>query len=249
MPSAVIIPARHASTRFPGKPLHLLAGKPLLQHVWDRCRTCRRVDRILVATDDARIADTATAFGAAVVMTDASHQSGTDRIAEAAALALPPGMDVINVQGDEPLIDPALVDAIAAFLDEGDPAAGMVTAVHALHDPAQIDDPNIVKCVLATGGRALYFSRSAIPHRRGTHPDQKWWRHMGIYGYRRAFLEQFVRWAPSPLEVTESLEQLRALENGAAIHCLITEHQSPGIDTPEQARALEARLAAGTEPA
>ena len=249
MPCAVIIPARYASTRFPGKPLHLLAGKPLVQHVWERTRRCRLPDRVLVATDDDRIAAAARGFGADVVMTSPDHQSGTDRIAEAAA-TLPPDMDVINVQGDEPLIDPDLVDRIADFLASGDPAAGMVTAVHALHDAADAENPDIVKCVLTTSGRALYFSRSLIPHRRGRHPQQTWWRHMGIYGYRRAFLEQFVQWPPSPLEVTESLEQLRALENGAAIHCLITSHDSPGVDTIQQAQAIESRLAAaGTESA
>ena len=243
MPVSIIIPARFASTRFPGKPLYKIAGRPLLQHVWERCRRCETVERILVATDDDRIAAAARDFGAEVAMTSPDHQSGTDRIAEAAA-SLPADHDIINVQGDEPLVQPGLISSIADFLQNGDPAAGMVTAVHAIHDPAQADDPNIVKCVLTSTGRALYFSRSRIPFPRSTAPGLELWRHMGIYGYRRAFLEQFVRWAPSPLELTESLEQLRALENGAAIQCIITSHDSPGIDTPEQAAALEGRIAA-----
>ncbi len=239
---AVIIPARYASTRFPGKPLHVIAGKPLVQHVWERCRGCRNVSRVAIATDDTRIAEAARGFGAEVCMTSPDHQSGTDRIAEAAC-AIPEATHVINVQGDEPLISPALVDELAARMI-ADPAIGMITAVHALQDATLLDNPNIVKCVLSRDGRALYFSRNRIPYPRGSHPGLTHWRHMGIYGFRRDFLEQFVRWEPSPLEVTESLEQLRALENGAAIHTVITDHESPGIDTPEQARAVETMLAA-----
>ncbi len=243
MSCAVIIPARYASTRFPGKPLHLIAGKPLIQHVWERCRTCRNIGSIIVATDDDRIATAARGFGANVCMTAPDHQSGTDRIAEAAR-SLPGATHVINVQGDEPLIPPQLVDELAARMT-GDPGIGMITAVHAVHDEALLDNPNIVKCVLTRDGRALYFSRSRIPHPRGSHPGLTNWRHMGIYGFSRAFLEQFVAWEPSPLEVTESLEQLRALENGAAIHVVITEHNSPGIDTPEQAREVEELIVQG----
>jgi 3-deoxy-manno-octulosonate cytidylyltransferase (CMP-KDO synthetase) len=243
MPCSIIIPARFASTRFPGKPLHLIAGKPLIQHVWERCRRCRLTERIVVATDDDRIAQTAMDFGAEVAMTSPDHQSGTDRIAEAASV-LPGNHDIINVQGDEPLVNPDLIDLIADTLVHGPAAIGMVTAVHPLLGETERSDPNIVKCVMSRSGRALYFSRSPIPFTRSHHPDQQWWRHMGIYGYRRPFLAQFVQWPPSPLEVTESLEQLRALENDATIHCLITSHDSPGIDTPEQAAALEAQLAA-----
>lgn len=238
MSCTVIIPARYASTRFPGKPLHVIAGKPLIQHVWERCRTCRNVTRIIVATDDERIAGAARGFGAEVCLTSPHHQSGTDRIAEAAR-SLPEASHIINVQGDEPLISPHLVDELAARM-AADPGIGMITAVHALTDEALRDNPNIVKAVLTRDGRALYFSRSRIPYPRGSHPDQTCWRHMGIYGFSRSFLFQFVSWAPSPLEITESLEQLRALENGAPIHVVITDHDSPGIDTPEQARELEA---------
>ena len=241
MSAAVIIPARYASTRFPGKPLHLIAGKPLVQHVWERCRQCRNVSEIIVATDDDRIAAAARGFGAQVRMTSPDHQSGTDRIAEAAR-SLPAATHVINVQGDEPLISPALVDELAARM-AADAGIGMITAVHALHDPALLDNPNIVKCVLSRDGRALYFSRSRVPYPRSMHPGLTHWRHMGIYGFSRSFLEQFVAWEPSPLEVTEALEQLRALENGAAIHVVVTDHDSPGIDTPEQAREVEGLIA------
>jgi 3-deoxy-manno-octulosonate cytidylyltransferase (CMP-KDO synthetase) len=240
MPCAVIIPARYASTRFPGKPLHVIAGKPLVQHVWERCSRCRNVSRIVIATDDDRIAGAARAFGAEVCLTSPDHPSGTDRIAEAAR-SLPDATHLVNVQGDEPLVDPNLVDELAARM-AANPDIGMITAVHAISDPALLDDPNVVKCVISREGRALYFSRSRIPFPRGSHPEAKWWRHMGIYGFSRAFLEQFVSWPPSPLEVTESLEQLRALENGAPVHVVVTEHDSPGIDTPEQARDLEAIL-------
>ncbi len=243
MPVSVIIPARFASSRFPGKPLHVLAGKPMLQHVWERCRGCRNVERVVIATDDERIAALGRRIGAEVVMTGGQHVSGTDRVAEAAA-CLPGDHEVINVQGDEPLVSPALIDEMAEFLLTGDPSVGMVTAVHALRDEGQRADPNVVKCVLTRQGRALYFSRCGIPYERGSHAEVPVWRHMGIYGYRRAFLEAFVRWPASPLELAESLEQLRALENGAAIQCLITEHESPGIDTLEQAVALEPVLAA-----
>jgi 3-deoxy-manno-octulosonate cytidylyltransferase (CMP-KDO synthetase) len=222
MRCSIIVPARFASTRFPGKPLHHIAGKPLIQHVWERCRLCRLTDRILVATDDTRIAE--------------------------AASALPPDHHIINVQGDEPLVSPELIDRIADTLLHGPDSIGMVTAVHPLHSDEERHDPNVVKCTMSRSGRALYFSRSPIPFARGHHQEMTWWRHMGIYGYRRSFLSQFVQWPPSPLEVTESLEQLRALENDATIHCLVTSHGSPGIDTPEQAAALETLLASQPNP-
>lgn len=241
MSCAVIIPARFASTRFPGKPLHLLAGKPVVQHVWERCQSCRNISEIVIATDDERIAAAARSFGAAVCMTSPDHQSGTDRIAEAAR-ALPQVSHVINVQGDEPLISPDLVDELAAKM-AADQTIGMITAVHPIHDSALLDNPNIVKCVITRDGRALYFSRSRIPYPRNVSPALTSWRHMGIYGFSRSFLEQFVAWPPSALEIAESLEQLRALENGASIHVVTADHESPGIDTPEQAAEVEALLA------
>ncbi len=241
-----IIPARYGSTRFPGKPLHLIAGQSLIERVWRRCQACQHLDRVLIATDDPRILHAAQAFGAEAVLTSPDHPSGTDRLAEAAAHD-PAATHFINVQGDEPTISPALIDELAQRL-AADPGIAMITAVHPLHDLAQQRDPNIVKAVLDARGRALYFSRSPLPYLRQPQTDLPAWRHMGIYGYTRAFLQQFVAWPPSPLERGEGLEQLRALENGAAIHCVVTPHDSPGIDTPEQAAAMEQQLLQSAAP-
>lgn len=238
-----ILPARWASTRFPGKPLHLIAGKPLIQHVWDRCQACTTLDDLLVATDDERIRDAVLAFGGKVAMTSPDHPTGTDRLAEAAR-AVPQATHLINIQGDEPLIDPALIDELAAAM-VADPTLDMATAANPMapDDPAVLD-PNVVKVVTALNGRALYFSRSPLPFFRNPVAGLMVLRHKGIYAYTRRFLGQFVTWPPSPLEQAESLEQLRALENGAAIHVIITTDTSPGVDTPEQARQIEALLTA-----
>ncbi len=239
-----IIPARWASTRFPGKPLHPIAGKPLVQHVWERCQLCKNLDDTVIATDDNRIFQAATAFGAKAVMTSANHPTGTDRIAEAAAALTRSGQDasyIINIQGDEPLIDPALIDQLADALHT-DPGVAMATAANPITDETLVFDPNVVKCVLALNGDALYFSRSPLPYRRAESPALKLYRHKGIYAYRRDFLQQFITWEPSPLELAESLEQLRALENNARIKVLITDDDSPGVDTLEQAEQIEALL-------
>ncbi len=236
-----VIPARWGSTRFPGKPLHPIAGKPLVQHVWDRCRECRHLARLTVATDDARIAEAVEAFGGHATMTRGDHPSGTDRAAEVAA-AFPEMSHILNIQGDEPLVDPALVDALAAAL-LADPALPMITAANpvATADPV-LDDPNVVKAVIDRDGHALYFSRSRIPHPRNAPEDLVCYRHKGIYGFRRDFLFEFVGWPPSPLERAEGLEQLRALENGARIRVVVTDDDSPGVDTPEQAAILHGLL-------
>jgi 3-deoxy-manno-octulosonate cytidylyltransferase (CMP-KDO synthetase) len=237
-----ILPARWASTRFPGKPLHLIAGKPLIQHVWDRCRACSKLDDLLVATDDTRIRDAVLAFGGKVAMTSPDHPTGTDRLAEAVQ-AVPQATHLINIQGDEPLIDPMLIDELASAM-LANPSLDMATAANPISpdDPAVLD-PNVVKVVIALNGRALYFSRSLLPYFRNPVPGLMVLRHKGIYAYTRRFLEQFVTWSPSPLELAESLEQLRALENGAAIHVITTTDTSPGVDTPEQARQIEQLLA------
>jgi len=235
-----IIPARWASTRFPGKPLHLIAGKALVQHVWERCKQCSKLDDIIIATDDQRIFDAAISFGAKAVMTSEQHPTGTDRIAEAAA-AYSEAAYLINIQGDEPLIDPALIDQLADAL-HSDAGVSMATAANPINDESLLDDPNVVKCVIALNGDALYFSRSPLPYRRSESPKLKLYRHKGIYAYRRDFLEKFVTWAPSPLELAESLEQLRALENNARIKVLITNDESPGVDTLEQAQQIESLL-------
>ncbi|MBB5351185.1 3-deoxy-manno-octulosonate cytidylyltransferase (CMP-KDO synthetase) [Haloferula luteola] len=238
-----ILPARWGSSRFPGKPLHLIAGKPLVQHVWERCRQCRQLDELAIATDDSRIYEAAEAFGARVILTSPDHPTGTDRIAEALA-SLPSATHIVNIQGDEPLIDPELVDELAATM-AAHPRLDMATAANPL-DPADpaVQDPNVVKVVTALDGRALYFSRSPLPYFRNPVDGLPVYRHKGIYAYRREFLEKFVTWPPSPLERAESLEQLRALENGASIQVLPTLDTSPGVDTPEQALEVERLLSA-----
>ena len=239
---AGIIPARWGSSRFPGKPLHHLVGKSLLRHVFERVDQCERLDLLLVATDDVRIEEEALSFGAEVVMTSPDHSTGTDRIAEAVE-PHPEITHVINIQGDEPLVDPVLVDSLVTAL-AAEPDLPMITAANPVTDLAQLDDPDIVKVVVDGGGNALYFSRSPLPFLR-TRPDTLVpLRHMGLYGYRRDFLEQFVSWPPGLLEQAEQLEQLRALENGARIRVVLTEDHSIGLDTPEQVPHLEALLAA-----
>jgi 3-deoxy-manno-octulosonate cytidylyltransferase (CMP-KDO synthetase) len=237
-----IIPARWGSTRFPGKALHPIAGKPLLRHVWERCRHAKKLDRLIIATDDFRIAEAAFDWGAEVAMTSTNHPSGTDRIAEVAA-KLKPFAHIINIQGDEPLIDPKLVDRLVRELQR-DGKLEMITAAHPFDDPREAKSPHQVKVVLNQQGDALYFSRAAIPFARAASAQPKHFRHQGIYGYRRDLLLRFVRWKTSPLERTESLEQLRALENGVRIHVVMTGSGSPGVDTPEDARTMERLMTA-----
>ncbi len=239
MKIAGIIPARWNSTRFPGKPLALIAGKPLVLRVWEQCQKTLELDRIVIATDDERIAEAARNFGAEVVLTRPDHPTGTDRLAEVAE-QMPEVAALINIQGDEPLIDPMLVDRLAETLRSNSDLK-MVTAATVIRDASALDNPNVVKVVLAANGDALYFSRSRIPFARDTTPVT--FRHQGIYGYQRDFLLQFVRWPQSTLEKIEQLEQLRALENGARIRVLITEHEAQGVDTPEDVAAVERLLA------
>lgn len=231
-----LIPARWGSSRFPGKPLHPIAGKPLVQHVWERVSQCSRLDDMAIATDDERILEAALAFGAKAIMTSPDHPSGSDRLAEAVQ-AFPSATHIVNIQGDEPLIDPALIDRLAGVL-AADPALPMATVACLIDREEDLDNPNIVKVVLAGSGDALYFSRSVIPFARNSRISSPL-RHLGIYAYRRDFLENYVRWKPTPLELTESLEQLRALENGAKIRVILTDHVSVGVDTPEQAAQVE----------
>ena len=236
-----ILPARWASTRFPGKPLHVIAGKPLVPHRWGRCQECKNLNDVIVATDDLRIRDAVISFGGKVTMTSPDHPTGTDRIAEAAR-SVPEATHVINIQGDEPLIDPELIGELAKAM-AADASLDIATAANPL-DPADavVSDPNVVKVVTALDGRALYFSRSPLPFFRNPVEGLPVLRHKGIYAYSRSFLERFVTWPPSPLEKAESLEQLRALENGASIRVLVTNDTSPGVDTPEQALEVERLL-------
>ncbi len=241
-----IIPARWGATRFPGKALHLIAGKSLVQRTWERCQEARKLDGVIIATDDMRIAEAAFAFGAEVAMTRDDHQSGTDRIAEVAA-GLPKKVShVINIQGDEPTVSPTLIDQLAGALRR-DASLEMVTAANVLIDPDEIANPNCVKVVLAKNGDALYFSRSVIPHPFGAAPDLSgtvYHRHQGIYGYERRFLARFVRWKPSGYERAERLEQLRALEHGVRVHVFVTDHTSLGVDAPGDVARVEQVLAA-----
>jgi 3-deoxy-manno-octulosonate cytidylyltransferase (CMP-KDO synthetase) len=248
-----VIPARWGSTRFPGKPLYPIAGKPLLRHVWERCSRARSLDIVIVATDDMRIAEAAFDWGAEVALTSSKHQSGTDRVAEVMQRTKQFGF-VVNIQGDEPLIEPGLIDRLLKKL-RSSPSIQMVTAAHPFTDTRDASSPHQVKVVIDKNGRALYFSRAAIPARvalaigrppvgpaAASGPMPRYLRHQGIYGFRRDLLLQFVSWKPAPLEQTESLEQLRALENGVTVHVLVTRHGSPGVDTPQDAKNLERLL-------
>jgi 3-deoxy-manno-octulosonate cytidylyltransferase (CMP-KDO synthetase) len=238
--AAGIIPARWGSTRFPGKALHSIAGKPLLRHVWERCRRAKKLERVIIATDDFRIAEAAFDWGAEVAMTSPNHASGTDRIAEVAA-KLKTFAHIINIQGDEPLVDPKLIDRFVRELQR-DKTLEMITAAHPFEDRDDAQSPHQVKVVVNQSGNALYFSRAAIPFFREASEQPRYFRHQGIYGYRRDLLLRFVRWKTSPLEEAEALEQLRALENGVRIRVVMTGSGSPGVDTPEDARVIERLL-------
>lgn len=240
-----LIPARFASSRFPGKPLHPIAGKSLIQRVIEQCRQARSLAEVIVATDDDRIAAAARPW-ARVEMTRPEHPSGTDRIAEVAARLDCDG--VVNIQGDEPLIDPTVIDAVAGALGD----AEMSTAATALRDPAEYDNPNVVKVVVSARGRALYFSRRTIPYLRdqagrptaeqmAAFPFRK---HLGIYGFRKETLVRLVAYPVSPLEAAEKLEQLRALENGIPIAVVTVDYESIGVDLPADVARVEAILAA-----
>ena len=263
-----IVPARYASTRFPGKPLALIAGKPLIQHVVERCKKAKSLNEVIVATDDLRIADVVRKF-CRVEMTRANHPSGTDRIAEVAG-KISCGA-IVNIQGDEPLIDPAVIDAVVGALAQNE----MSTAATRIKNPAELDNPNVVKVVVSAAGRALYFSRRTIPYLRDSvaqasrlHSERKdagrrdacatlaaspegvrgelaafpFLKHLGIYGYRRDTLLRLVKFPVSPLESAEKLEQLRALENGIQIAVVKVDYDSIGVDTPEDVAKVEKLL-------
>jgi 3-deoxy-manno-octulosonate cytidylyltransferase (CMP-KDO synthetase) len=241
-PFVVVIPARYASSRFPGKALADIAGRPMVVRVAERA-ALSGAKAVYVATDDARIESAVRSHGIEAIATAAAHATGTDRIAEAAGkLALDDAAIVVNVQGDEPLIDPRLIAAVAATLDKAGEAA-VSTACHPIHDHAEIASPNVVKVVLDARGNALYFSRAPIPYARdawgsagavGDAPaGLPCYRHIGIYGYRAGFLRQYSHLEPSPLEAFEALEQLRVLWHGYRIAVAISETASPpGVDTP-----------------
>ncbi|MGE3107268.1 MAG: 3-deoxy-manno-octulosonate cytidylyltransferase [Phycisphaerales bacterium] len=235
----VIIPARLASTRFPEKVLAARTGRPLIQHVYEAARRSRRVARAVIAADDARVADAARAFGAPCVLTRPDHPNGTSRLAEAAAaLALPPDAIVVNVQGDEPEVEPGAIDAAVDAMTRA--GALMGTLASPIRDVADAINPNVVKVVLGVEQQALYFSRAAIPFFRDrSEPSPAGLlRHVGLYVYRRSFLDTYLSLPPTPLEQAEKLEQLRVLEHGYAISVALVDSASPGIDTPEQYNAF-----------
>lgn len=237
-----VIPARWGSTRFPGKALALIAGKPMIQRVIERALRAKRLSRVLVATDDERIAVVARACGVEAVMTPSNLASGTDRVAAAVRGQL--ADIVLNIQGDEPLADPAAMDKLVAALEESD--WDIATPACPLSDPSRQSDPTVVKVVFAQDGRALYFSRSLIPYVRDPEEARAgevvYWQHVGLYAYRRAALDRFVAAPPSPLERLEKLEQLRALELGMRIRVVPTERPGVGVDVPEDVARVEKLL-------
>jgi 3-deoxy-manno-octulosonate cytidylyltransferase (CMP-KDO synthetase) len=240
MTAVGLIPARFAASRFPGKPLAKIAGVSMIQRVYEGARAAKSLRAVIVCTEDERIADACRAFGAEVAMTRSDHNTGTDRIGEVAAKL---SDDVIvNIQGDEPLMQGFVVDAAVEALTE-DADAPIATVVHPL-DAADKDDPNRVKVVLDVRGRALYFSRSCIPYPRDASARAPLWQHVGLYAYRRDFLLKFIRMAPTPAERSECLEQLRALENGYPIRCAVVEGwRSVAVDVPGDVALVEAALA------
>ena len=247
----VVIPARYASSRLPGKPLQDIAGKPMVRHVWEQAKKSGAA-RVVVATDDARIVEACQGFGAEVLLTRVDHNSGTDRLAEVATqLGLADDAIVVNVQGDEPLIEPALIQAVADLLSK-EPLAQMGTAAHAIKSVADFVNPNVVKVVTDARGLAMTFSRAPLPWWRDgfaegitqlpTQPAPL--RHIGIYSYRAGFLRAFPTLSPAPLEQCEALEQLRALWHGHRIAVHVAPHApGPGVDTPEDLARVQALFA------
>jgi 3-deoxy-manno-octulosonate cytidylyltransferase (CMP-KDO synthetase) len=244
-----VIPARLGSTRFPGKPLARLRGRPLVQHVWEAVRRASGVDRVVVATDAPDIAAAARGFGAEAVMTRSGHPTGSDRVAEAALAVGGKAEIVVNVQGDEPLLVPEAVQAAVAALD-GDPAAAAATLAVRDDDRAAFASRHVVKVACDLEGRALYFSRAPLGDaaqleppasggRAAGGPGWSFLRHVGLYAFRREALAAFAGWPPSPLERAEALEQLRLLEHGLRMRVAVTSYRSRGVDTPEDLAALE----------
>lgn len=257
MSAIVIIPSRYQSTRFPGKPLSLLLGRPMIRHVFERSRAAKLVKEVFVATDSRLISDAVGEFGGKAVMTSEKHTSGTDRIAEAVEIIRGSGHEadvIVNVQGDEPMIMPEMIDEVVALMEDENAEIG--TLVKRIEDPSDIDDPNVVKVVFNEKGYALYFSRSSIPCHRDLFGSEEYkreraetrkvitsglfmFKHIGIYAYRTDVLLRFSRLSPSRLEEIEKLEQLRALENGMAIKVKETIYETIGVDTPTDLEKVE----------
>jgi 3-deoxy-manno-octulosonate cytidylyltransferase (CMP-KDO synthetase) len=234
-----VIPARFDATRLPGKPLADIDGKPMIEHVYRRAAAAKGVDAVVVATDDERIVRAVEGFGGVARMTGTAHRTGTDRLAEVAR-----DLDceiVLNVQGDEPLVEPSTIEAIIEPM-QYEQWIDMTTACTPLTDEADFQNPNVVKVVRSLQGHALYFSRSPVPFVRGPRPAV--YKHLGLYGYRRQFLLEFAALPQTPLELSESLEQLRALEHGLRIHTAVTPYDSIGVDTPDDLERVRQMLAA-----
>ena len=229
MRTLCVIPARYASTRLPGKPLADICGKPMICRVWERARRAEKPERVIVATDDQRIYDAVRKDGGEAMLTRADHPTGTDRLAEVAQAHAAVDL-IVNVQGDEPLIEPSVIDERIALF-EADENLQMATVMTRMEDEEEQKNPNNVKVVVDKLGYALYFSRSLLPYPRAAAAPV--YKHIGIYAYRRDFLLHYARLAPTPLEKAESLEQLRALENGYGIRVLETASRFIGVDTPE----------------
>lgn len=229
--AAGVIPARYGSTRFPGKPLALIKGRPMIQWVYEAARGARRLERVIVATDDERIVAACRGFGAEAVMTSPDLRSGTERVAEVSH-----NIDnkiIINIQGDEPLLSSGLIDRLVEALQ--DPAVRMASLMRRETDLSLLADPNRVKVVVDKAGWALYFSRSGLPSGAGDY----FFQHIGIYGYRKELLREFCAWPPTRLERTERLEQLRALENGVRIKMVETDHPALSVDVPQDIIGVE----------
>lgn len=254
MTFSVVIPARFGSSRLPGKPLLDLVGKPMVQRVWERARQSAARE-VLIATDDQRILEAAAGFGARALLTSVEHPSGTDRLQQVAAeMGWPDEHVVVNVQGDEPLIPPAVIDQVAENL-AANPAAGIATLCEPIDQLHELLNPNVVKVVTGEGGMACYFSRAPIPWARdhfaadeGSMPAGGWWwRHIGIYAYRTGLLHRFVGWPPAPMEQVEQLEQLRALHHGVGIHVAPACAPVPaGVDTVTDLEVVRNILGRGT---
>lgn len=251
----VVIPARFAALRLPGKPLRIIAGRPMIQWVWERASASGAAS-VIIATDDERIRSAAVAFGADCVITSTEHASGTDRIAEVVrARGFPADDVVVNLQGDEPMMQPSVIAEVAAAL-RARPAIGIATAVAPIASLQEFVDPGCVKALRALDGRALYFSRAPVPWPREDSSEGRpsrfagAFRHVGIYAYRVRSLLEFACWEPSPLEMTEKLEQLRALEHGMGIHLVeLTRPPPAGVDTPEDLERVRAALESAQQPA
>lgn len=234
-----VIPARWASTRFEGKVLAELNGKPVIQHVWEKASQSANLDEIIIATDDERIQSKAESFGAKTAMTSAEHATGTDRIIEVVE-----PLDckiVINIQGDEPMIDPSIIDGLVDAL-KTEPKCALATVIKVIEHPDDLNNPNVVKVVVDGEMNALYFSRSAIPYDRSQREETIFYKHLGIYGYRKDFLAAFKNLPKSNLEQAEQLEQLRALEYGYKIKTVLTDIETVGVDTPEDLKRAKAMM-------